>query len=116
MMRWQDHIQRALQTQVTHSIEDVERMVETGEAQLWQGQKSAAVTEIIQFPRIKVLHLWLCGGDLREITEDMLPKAERFARAEGCQRLTTAGRIGWDRVMKKHGFTPIASVCAKDLH
>ena len=115
-MRWQDHIQRALERQITHSIEDVERMVETGEAQLWQGQKSAAVTEIIQFPRVKVLHLWLCGGDLREITEDMLPQAEAFARVEGCTRLTTAGRIGWDRVMGKHGFTPIASVCAKDLH
>lgn len=115
-MRWQDHIKRALARQATHDIEDVERMVAEGEAQLWLGQKSAAVTEIVQFPRCKTLHLWLCGGDLREITEDMLPKAEAFARAEGCTRLTTAGRIGWDRVMKTHGFTPAASVCAKELH
>lgn len=115
-MRWQDHINRALSFQATHDIEDVERMVESGEAQLWVGKKSAAVTEIIRFPKCKTLHLWLCGGDLLEITEEMLPRAEAFARAEGCTRLTTAGRIGWDRVMKKHGFTPIASVCAKDLH
>lgn len=90
-------------------------MVNEGLAQLWTGEKSAAVTEIIAYPRQKVLHLWLCGGDLREITEEMLPKAEDFARKEGCTRLTTAGRIGWDRVMKTHGFAPIASVCAKDL-
>lgn len=115
-MRWQDHIKRALSFQATHSIEDVEAMVADGDAQLWQGEKSAAVTEIVNFPQAKVLHLWLCGGDLREITEVMLPKAEAFARAEGCNRLTTAGRIGWDRVMNKHGFTPVASVCAKDLH
>lgn len=115
-MRWQDHIKRALAYQATHSIEDVERMVDEGDAQLWLGQKSAAVTEIVQFPQCKTLHLWLCGGDLREITEEMLPRAEAFARAEGCNRLTTAGRIGWDRVMNKHGFTPVASVCAKDLH
>lgn len=115
-MRWQDHIKRALDYQATHSIEDVERMIEDEEARLWLGEKSAAVTEIIQFPRMKVLHLWLCGGDLREITEVMLPQAEAYARVIGCTRMTTGGRIGWDRVMNKHGFTPIASVCAKDLH
>lgn len=115
-MKWQDQIQRALATQATHGIEDVERMIEEGYAQLWEGEKSAAVTEIIDFPLCRTLHLWLCGGDLREITEDMLPKAEAFARKEGCTRLTTAGRIGWDRVMNKHGFTPIGSICAKDLH
>jgi len=115
-MRWQDHIARALAYQATHSIEDVERMVADDEAQLWLGEKSAAVTEIVQFPKVKVLHLWLCGGDLKEITEVMLPKAEAYARSIGCGRLTTGGRIGWDRVMNKHGFTPIASVCAKELH
>lgn len=114
-MRWQDHIERALAYQATHTIEDVERMIADGEAQLWLGEKSAAVTEIIVFPRMKTLHLWLCGGDLREITEVMLPKAQSFAEKEGCTRLTTAGRIGWDRVMKRHGFTSVASVCAKDL-
>ena len=90
-------------------------MVANGDAQLWQGQRSAAVTEIIQFPRLKSLHLWLCGGDLREIVDDMLPQAEAFAKKEGCSRLTTAGRIGWDRVMKGKGFTPVAHICAKDL-
>lgn len=115
-MKWQEHIKRALAYQATHDIEDVERMVADGEAQLWLGEKSSAVTEIVAFPRVKVLHLWLCGGDLREITEVMLPKAEAFAREQGCNRLTTAGRIGWDRVMSRHGFTPAASICAKDLH
>lgn len=114
-MTWKDHIKRALSYQATHSIEDVEKMVEEGYAQLWLGEKSAAVTEIVDFPQCRTLHLWLCGGDLREITEVMLPKAEEYARKQGCNRLTTAGRIGWDRVMNRHGFTPIASVCAKDL-
>lgn len=114
-MRWQDQIQRALEHQGTHTIEDVERMIHDREAQLWLGENSAAVTEIIQYPRAKALHLWLCGGDLKEITELMLPKAEAFARAEGCTKLTTGGRKGWDRVMSKHGFAPVASVCAKEL-
>lgn len=114
-MRWQDHIFPALEYQATHTLADVERMVENREAQLWTGENSAAVTEIIQYPQIRVLHLWLCGGDMDEITNQMLPRAEAFARSEGCSRMTTAGRKGWDRVMSKHGFSPVASVCAKDL-
>lgn len=114
-MRWQDLIEEALAYQATHTIEDVESMVAEGDAQLWLGERSAAVSEIICFPRAKVLHLWLCAGDMEEITEIMLPKAEAFAVAEGCSRLTTAGRKGWDRVMSRHGFTPVASVCAKDI-
>lgn len=115
-MKWQDHIKRALAYQATHDIEDVERMVADGEAKLWEGKRSAAVTEIIIFPKIKVYHLWLCGGDMIEILEDMLPKALADAEANNCDRVTTGGRIGWNRVMKEHGFTPVAYICAKDLH
>jgi hypothetical protein len=114
-MTWQEHIKPALEYQNTHLIEDVERMIENGEAMLWLGENSAAVTEIIRYPRAKSLHLWLCGGDMNEITEQMLPQAEAFARAEGCTKMTTGGRKGWDRVMSKHGFTPVASICAKEL-
>lgn len=114
-MRWQDHISNALAYQATHSIEDVERMIHEGYAKLWLGDDSAAVTEIINFPQIKVMHNWLCGGDMNEITEIMLPKAEVFAREQSCKRLTTAGRKGWDRVMSRHGYMPVASVCAKDI-
>lgn len=114
-MIWQDYIAKALEWQDTHCIEDVEKMVEEGYAQLWLGEQSAAVTEVITYPRAKALHLWLCGGDLDEIVDEMLPRAEAWARAEGCTKLTTGGRKGWDRVMKRAGFTPVASICAKDL-
>lgn len=114
-MTWKVHIAKALEHQQTHDLADVEAMIDSGEAQLWLGDRSAAVTEIIVYPRLKVLHLWLCGGDLAEIVETMLPRAEKWAKAKGCSRLTTGGRKGWDRVMSKHGFAPIASVCAKDI-
>lgn len=113
--RWQDHIARALEYQQTHLIEDVEALIESGEAQLWQGLDSAAVTEVVVYPRLKVMHLWLCGGDMEEIVNVMLPEAEKQALAWGCDRMTTGGRIGWNRVLRSHGFTPIAEVCAKDL-
>ena len=113
-MTWQELIEPALY-QGTHTIGDVEAMIEDGYAKLWLGENSAAVTEIIIYPKCRVLHLWLCGGDMDEITEQMLPMAEKYAIEQGCTRMTTGGRKGWDRVMSKHGFTPIASVCAKEL-
>lgn len=114
-MNWKPYIEEALKTQQTHNLADVEQMIEDGYAKLWIGERSAAVTEIIQYPRLKSLHLWLCGGDMQEITEEMLPKAEEYARQQGCSRLTTGGRKGWDKVMSKHGFAPVASICAKDI-
>lgn len=114
-MRWQDHIARALARQATHTIEDVEDMIASGMAQLWTGDKSAAVTEIIQQPLSRDFSLWLCGGDLEEICEDMLPRAEKWAKGQGCTRVLTSGRPGWDRVMKNYGYAPVANICAKVL-
>lgn len=114
-MTWQEHIKPALERVGTHAIEDVEKQIDDGEAMLWLGENSAAVTEILRYPRAKVFHVWLAGGDMDEITNQMLPKAEAFARVEGCTKMTMGGRNGWNRVMVKHGFTPLASVCAKEL-
>ena len=114
-MRWQDHIARALQYQATHTMADVEQMIADGYAQMWLGERSAAVTEIIQQPRQKDLSLWLCGGDMQEICEVMLPQAEEWAKKEGCTRLLTSGRRGWDRVLKRYGYVPVAHICAKEI-
>lgn len=114
-MRWQDHIERALSKQATHTLADVEAMLARGEAQLWEGEKSAAVTEVIEQPRQKDFSLWLCGGDMEEICEIMLPKAAKWAKENGCTRMLTSGRPGWDRVMKRYGFEPIGHICAREL-
>lgn len=114
-MTWQEYIEPALAHQATHTLADVEHLVSEGLAQVWQGERSAAVTEIIQQPRQKDFSLWLCGGDMEEICETMLPKAAEWAKKEGCTRMLTSGRTGWDRVMKKYGFEPVARICARDL-
>lgn len=116
MTEWKDHIAEALKYQSTHTLADVEHMINEGFAVLWIGENSAAVTEVIQQPRQKDLSLWLCGGNLEEICEVMLPKAEEWAKRNGCTRLLTSGRPGWNRVMKKYGYTPVANVCAKEIN
>lgn len=98
----------------THTIEDVEADIAAGEAQFWPGRKAAVVTQITDFPRFRGLHFWLCGGDLDELTTVMRPYIETWGAERGCQRFTTAGRQGWQRVMKQHGYEPLWNICVKE--
>lgn len=81
--------------------EVVER-IEQGQAQLWLGEQSAMVTEIVG----DAIHVWLGGGSLPELLE-MRPLVEKAGREWGCKRATICGRLGWDRALKEHGFTRV---------
>lgn len=84
----------------THTYEDVAEMIAAGRAMLWSGPASVAVTEIIQFPQKKVLHVFLAGGEapgaLAEM-EKILPIILDWAKSQGCQTATFAGRKGWEK-------------------
>lgn len=99
----------------THSLDDVERMVRSGAAQLWSTAKSAAVTVIEDDPQERRLLIWLAGGDLGELTEEVLPRMEDWARARGCRRVLVVGRPGWERALRPKGFAPLARLIAKEL-
>lgn len=58
------------------------------------------VTEVVG----DAIHVWLGAGDLNELLT-MRPKVEAWGKAVGCKRATIDGRLGWDRVLKPHGFT-----------
>lgn len=114
-MTWQDHISRALELQTTHHLEDVEQMVSDGMAQVWECSDGAAVTEIIQYPRERWLTIWLTGGNMENLFLTCLPDIEAFARSERCQKVVVGGRKGWKKALSPHGYSEIASVCAKDV-
>ena len=96
----------------SHSLEDVKAAVLAGEADFWPGKRAAMVTEIITFPRRRVLNFWLAGGDLAELRDELRPRVEELARKHGCQAAHVAGRQGWARAL---GYRPIYYVCAKEL-
>lgn len=97
----------------THDIGDVEEAIAAGEAQFWPGRACAVVTEITEFPKFSGLHFWLCGGDMDELVKEMRPAIEAWGAAQGCTRFTTAGRQGWQRVMKSCGYEPLWNICVK---
>jgi len=100
----------------THDIDDVkaEVMDPHNSAAFWPGEKCAVITQLSRWPKKTQLHFWLCGGDLDELVNVMRPQIEDWGRSWGATWFTTAGREGWQRVMKKYGYSPVWHVCLKD--
>ena len=78
----------------THSERDVLDAIIAGQAQLWMHEASAAVTEIVSYPRLRACRVWLAAGDLDGIKE-IERQVEGWARQNGCARLEIIGRKGW---------------------
>jgi hypothetical protein len=99
----------------SHALEDVAAMIAEGEAQLWTGERSAAVTLIEDEPRERRLLVWLAGGDLGELVADLRPRIEAYGRQCGCRRMLIVGRAGWERALARQGYAPLARLIAKEL-
>jgi hypothetical protein len=89
----------------THDFESVRDAILAGTMQLWPASKSAAVTEVVEYAKKKVINVFLAGGDLDEITHG-IDSVAAWAKEQGCDSMTIAGRKGWIRVLDKHGFAP----------
>lgn len=114
--RLQDHVEAALEySQGTHTAEDVLEQISTGELQLWPGKDSVVITQIITFPRKKVLHIFLAGGNQKELKE-MDPYVVQWAKDQGCTALTFTGRLGWARSeMRDIGFELTHVMMSKEI-
>ncbi len=98
-----------------YTIQDIEDMIATGKAQMWPGETSVIVTEIILYPRAKHLHLFLAGGNLDEL-ESMLPEIIEWGKTQGCNRVSLSGRRGWERsFLREMGFKSTLVVMEKEL-
>ena len=90
----------------THTEEDIVFMILAGKLRLWRGVECAFITEIVQFPRMKVMNTFLVGGDLTEILS-MKPLLEKAAKEAGCARCVITGRKGWERIHPDYRFNSV---------
>jgi hypothetical protein len=107
------YIQDALQyAGGTHTIDDVYHAVASGKAQFHPLEKSAIITEIVDYPQRAVCRIWLAGGEL-----DELMQAEKsiavWAKSVGCDGMEIVGRKGWQRQLKDYTATSV--VLVKDI-
>jgi hypothetical protein len=88
-----------------YPIEYLDKLMESGAAQLLCTERAAIVFEIRTYPSgARELHGLIAAGDLHEITETLIPEAERWANATGCIGAVIESRPGWARMLRDRGY------------
>ena len=99
----------------THTEKDIYYAITRNDAQLWTGKKSACVTEIVTYPKYKMLRFLLGGGDLEELKEMEKPICE-WAKSIGCKKSMIMGRKGWSRVKDKdRAYEEVGTISIRSL-
>jgi hypothetical protein len=98
----------------THDWDDIVAAVKSGHMQFWPGRSSAAITEIVVYPKMKALHVFLAGGKMGELIE-MIDSAVVWGTAQGCTSMTMAGRKGWEKILARQGWKPVMSVMEREI-
>ncbi len=86
----------------THGFDDIAGGVLVGRFHLWAYEDSAIITEFIDTPRKRFLHVFLAGGNLDRL-KAAVPDLEQFGRAHGCTTISATGRKGWHRALGWNG-------------
>jgi len=98
----------------THDFIDIAEGIYKGTLQLWPSPKGCIVTEIVVYPRKRMLNVFLGGGELDQIL-DMHQDVIQWAKAQGCTALTMTGRAGWKKPLAKHGWQQLHSSYVKEF-
>lgn len=97
---------KALAIAGTHTRQDIADGVKAGRYQYWGDDECCLVTEIVEYPRCRKLHLFIAAGDLDRLLTEYLPRVKEFARDNGCKGLTSVSRKGFLRRFPAYGFKP----------
>lgn len=99
-----------------YNIEYLDWLLEHERAWLWFGRQAALAAEIKTFPTgMRAVSFVVAAGDLTELTEELRPAVEDWGRAGGCSVSLIESRPGWEKSMKKHGYTLFQASIVKDL-
>ena len=103
-----------------YRIEEVEQAIAQGAMHFWPGKHCAAVTEFVFYPSCKALNIFAGGGlkgrALRELTNEMEPAFQRWARASDCRKIIAFGiKPAWTPIGKAMGYRHLWTVMTKDV-
>jgi hypothetical protein len=108
-------LQKALdQMGNTHSLEDILALIDSGEMQSFAQGDTWAVTQIVDFPRKRILELFLIVGDLKDF-RGLYNLILAFAEEQGCALLRGYGRFGWEPYAKANGWANGARIYLKEM-
>ena len=98
----------------THDFQDVVDELRSGSMQLWPAPKGCIVTQLVIYPKKKVIHVFLAGGNLEQIL-DMDEDVINWAKQQGCSAGTMSGRLGWKKPLTKLGWKPLHASYIKEF-
>ena len=99
----------------THLFEDVVEMVESGQMFFWPAEKSCVVTEVVDYPRKRLLHVFLAAGSLEEIKR-MEPSIRAYGEYLDCAAVTLSGRKGWTKALKDMGYSHVHTTMGREIN
>ena len=75
------------------------------------------ILEPQQFPRLRVLSFTLAGGEPNggHSWDDLFGAVRDSAVRHGCSLIEIIGRPGWAKLAGPHGYTPTATVLAREV-
>jgi hypothetical protein len=91
------------------SIDDVKRLIDNKQMQLWGLHdgilRAAMVTEIINYPQMRVVRIVAVGGkDMDLWLDELINTIDAWGRENGAQAMEFVGRAGWEKVLSKKGW------------
>lgn len=106
--RFWPHMEPHIQAALAYSAgefwpEDIRANLEAGAWQAWgavtpeDGLLACATTEIMDYPRARILFLQFAGGQEGRAVAALWPLVRTWARAQGCAAMRFMGRRGWAR-------------------
>ena len=87
----------------THEWDDIVAGIASSKMQLWAAPRGCIVTEIVVYPRKKVINIFLAGGELDQIM-DMEHDIGLWAKSHGCTGGMMTGRLGWKKPLTENGW------------
>ena len=98
----------------THNFDDVVGLLMSGAYHIIEDGECFWIAQFQQYPRLKVYHVFIAGGKLAAI-KAAIPAIRDAAKAAGADKITMAGRTGWDRVFSPHGAKTTQITMEMDL-
>lgn len=99
-----------------YTLDWLDQQVLQGKVQFWRSDNAACITEIKHYPTgAKDLHALIAAGDIGEMINKMLPRAEQWAREQGCVSALVESREGWSRALKPYGYQTFQTTVRKEL-
>jgi hypothetical protein len=85
------------------TFEDLVSLAREGRVQIWTNEHAIAATEILSYPRKRVLNAIIAAGDVHAV-QALEPEIADFAKDARADAMVTHGRPGWGRIGAKSGW------------